>query len=113
MRKKGQKELTYDEAYPKRNTQYDEVVLENQDVSENKTFQYPDGKGGLIDVTPVSIRRKQGTNDWVLVGKKKQKVGDKINYVDIELPYSAAVRQKTDAILRGKYGRLFNQYVWS
>jgi len=98
-RKKGMRELSYDEAYPKQNIKYDEVVFENQDVSENKTFQYPDGKGGLIDITPISVRREKNSNDWKLVGKKKVRQGNNTIYVDVELPYSAAVRQKTDAIL--------------
>ena len=98
-RKQGMGELEYDEAYPKQNVKYDEVVFENQDVSENKTFQYPDGKGGLIDVTPISVRREKESNEWKLVGKKKVKQGNNTVYVDVELTYSAAVRQKTDAIL--------------
>lgn len=93
------KDLTYDEAYPKNKSEYDEVVFENQDVSENKTFKYPNSKGGLIDVTPISIRRKKGSSDWVLVGKQAQQIDGKTTYKDIELPYTAAVRQKTDAIL--------------
>ena len=106
---KGEPKLTYDQAYPKQKLQYDEVVLENQDVSENKTFQYPSGKGGLIDVTPISIRRKKGTNEWELVGKQKKTTGDKTMYVDVVLPYSNAVRQKTDAILGANTLEYLNQ----
>jgi hypothetical protein len=84
--------------------EFDEVVLENQDVSENKTFQYPNGKGGLEDIIPVSIRRPKSGGDWMLVGKKQNpdyrsdKRGSK-KFIDVELPYSNAVRQKTDAIV--------------
>jgi hypothetical protein len=100
----GLKPKTYEESYPTPTTNYDEVVLENKDVSENKTFQYPDGKGGLISFVPISIRRKKGTNNWVLVGKekviKKDALGTKEEFVDRQLPYNAAVRQKTDANLQ-------------
>lgn len=95
--------LTYEQAYPKAQPKnYDEVVLENQDVSENKTFQYPDGKGGLIEILPVSIRRSKGSNEWKLVGKQKRKgqgYDAKEELINVEIPYSKAVRQKTDAIL--------------
>lgn len=95
---------TYEESYPTVSNKYDEVVLENKDVSENKTFQYPDGKGGLISFVPISIRRKKGTNEWYLVGKEKKVVTiggeQKEKFVDTQLPYSAAVRQKTDANLQ-------------
>lgn len=96
---------TYEESYPTVTNQYDEVVLENKDVGENKTFQYPDGKGGLIPFVPISIRRKKGTNNWVLVGKEKTTVEDdsgnlKEAFVDRQLPYNQAVRQKTDANLQ-------------
>ncbi len=101
---------TFEEFYKDANAKtenYNEVFFENQDVSENKPFQYTDENGGLVNVIPISIRRPAGATekDWKLIGKKENPnyeprfMSASEKFIDVELPYNEAVREKTDVII--------------
>jgi hypothetical protein len=96
-KKQGKKVLTYDEAYGTGNVNYDEIYIENKDVSENKTFKIPDGKGGFVDMLPVAIRRRKGTDKWELTGKIPKT--DDTDEKPITISYTPDVIAKIDAII--------------
>lgn len=115
---KNNTNYTYEEFYKTGNNtteKYDEAVFENQDVSENKAFQYTNEAGDLVNVIPISVRRRQAGGDWKLIGKVENpdyKAGDSRaseKYIDVELPYNNAVRQKTDAILQADTRAVLNK----
>lgn len=85
-----------EQQYIKEGENYDEVFFENKDVPENKPFKFPNGKGGFVDMIPVSIRRKKGTDEWMVSGVDPS---NKYKPKNIMVPYDEVSRGKLDAII--------------
>ena len=102
--------LTYDQAYGSKASSFDEVYFENKDVPENKTFKMPDGKGGLISMIPLSLRREKGTNNWELVGKQ---IMDDDTEVDMKVPLTSDVIGKLDVLFGESTREILNRLYGS
>lgn len=102
--------LTYDQAYGSKASNFDEVYFENKDVPENKTFKMPDGKGGLISMIPLSLRREKGTNNWELVGKQ---IMDDDTEVDMKVPLTSDVIGKLDVLFGESTREILNRFYGS
>ena len=102
--------LTYDQAYGSKASNFDEVYFENKDVPENKTFKMPDGKGGLISMIPLSLRREKGTNNWELVGKQ---IMDDDTEVDMKVPLTSDVIGKLDVLFGESTREILNRLYGS
>lgn len=97
------------ERYPqfKNSGKYDELILENMDIPENKTFEFQTKSGKNVNVVPISIRKLKGSDDWYLMGKQ---IIDSKHKKDISLPLDGSVKGKLRAIIAEDPDVLINEF---